>query len=194
MQVRADVEARSGCDCSSTRPRRAPPRFNDGRFDYVAWNEAYARVRHDPDTLPPDKRDMVWMMFTDPANRAWMVHWEQAARAVLSQFRVAAGLNPEDPRFAELVSALSKASPLFRQWWSEYPVRYFRPATIAIRHPRAGVIALQMFQLRLVGERSLHRVASLLAGTDHLGDPSEATSHRRRRLRIDDDRNRPSIT
>ena len=173
----------------------------------MAWNEAYARVRHDPDTLTPDKRNMVWMMFTDPANRARMVHWEQAARAVLSQFRVAAGRNPEDPRFAELVSALSKASPLFRQWWPEYPVRYFRPATIAIRHPRAGVIALQMFQLRLVDqpdlieviqvpadERSLHRVASLLAGTDHLGDPSEATSHRRRRLRIDDDRNRRSIT
>jgi transcriptional regulator with XRE-family HTH domain len=148
----------------------------DSHFDYVTWNEAYARVRHDPATLPPDRRNMLWMMFTDAANRVRMVHWEAAARAVLSQFRVAAGRNPEDPRFAELVRALSEASPPFRQWWGEYPVRYFRPATIAIRHPRAGVIALQMFQLRLVDQpdlievvqvpadaRSLRRVTSLLA-------------------------------
>jgi transcriptional regulator with XRE-family HTH domain len=154
----------------------SPASVYDSHFDYVAWNEAYARVRHDPAALPPDRRNMLWMMFTDAASRARQVHWEQGARAVLSQFRMAAGRNPEDPRFAELVSALSQASPEFRRWWAEYPIRYFRPAKIAIRHPRAGVIALQMFQLRLVDqpdlieviqvpadEKSLRRVISLLA-------------------------------
>ena len=154
----------------------SPASVYDSHFDYVVWNEAYARVRHDPRSLPPDRRNMLWMMFTDPANRARLVHWEQSARVVFSQFRVAAGRNPEDPRFAELASALTEASPQFRQWWTEYPVRYFRPAMIAIRHPRAGVIGLQMFQLRLVDqpdlievlqvpadERSLRRVTSLLA-------------------------------
>ena len=76
----------------------SPASVYDSHFDYLAWNEAYARVRHDPATLPPDRRNMLWMMFTGAANRARLVHWEQAARAVLSQFRVAAGRNPEDPR------------------------------------------------------------------------------------------------
>jgi MmyB-like transcription regulator ligand binding domain len=105
-----------------------------------------------------------------------MVHWESAARSVLSQFRAAAGRHPEDARFAELVAALTEASPQFRDWWADYPVRYFRPATIGIEHPEAGLIALEMFQLRLVdqpdlimviqvpaSQASLARVSSLLA-------------------------------
>jgi transcriptional regulator with XRE-family HTH domain len=154
-----------------------PASVYDSHFDYLAWNEAYIRVRNDPASLPPRRRNMLWMMFTDPANRARMVRWESAARAVLSQFRAAAGRRPGDPRFAELVTALTEASPQFRDWWAEYPVRSFRPATIGIKHPRAGLITLQMFQLRLVdqpdliaviqvpdSETSLSRVRSLLAG------------------------------
>ncbi len=123
---------------------------------------------------------MLWMMFTDAANRARMIRWESAALAVLSQFRAAVGRRPGDPRFAELVAALTEASPQFRDWWAEYPVRYFRPATIAINHPQAGLIALRMFQLRLVdqpglvmviqvpaSETYLARVRSLLADTSH---------------------------
>ena len=38
-----------------------------------------------------------------------------AARALLSQFRAAAGRHPDDPRFAELTAALTEASPQFRR-------------------------------------------------------------------------------
>ena len=126
------------------------------------WNEAYARVRPDPATLPADRRNMVWMMFTDDANRARMRGWESAARAVLSQFRVAAGRHPGDPRFAELIGALTQASQPFRDGW-EYPVRYFRPATFAIQHPDAGLITLEMFQLRLVDQPGLVAVIQVPA-------------------------------
>jgi transcriptional regulator with XRE-family HTH domain len=54
-----------------------------------------------------------------------------------------------------LVAALTEASPQFRDWWAEYPARYFRPATIGINHPQAGLITLQMFQLRLVEQPDL---------------------------------------
>jgi transcriptional regulator with XRE-family HTH domain len=154
----------------------SPASVFDEHFDYVVWNEAYGRVRHDPATLPPGRRNMVWMMFTDEANRARMRSWETAARAVLSQFRVAAGQHPGDPRFAELIGALTEASQQFRDWWAEYEVRYFRPATITVQHPGAGLISLHMFQLRLVDQpglvaviqvpanpKSLERVQSLLA-------------------------------
>jgi transcriptional regulator with XRE-family HTH domain len=136
----------------------------DEHFDYLVWNEAYARIRHDPSTLPAARRNMVWMMFTDPDNRARMVRWETAARAVLSQFRAAAGRRQDDPRFGELVTALTEASPQFRDWWAEYPVRYFRPAVIAVRHPLAGLIQLEIFQLRLVDEPALVMVLQVPAG------------------------------
>jgi transcriptional regulator with XRE-family HTH domain len=141
----------------------SPASVYDRHFDYLAWNEPYVKVRHDPATLPAGRRNMLWMMFTDPANRTRMVRWESAARAVLSQFRAAAGRHPDDPRFAELVAALTEASPQFRAWWDEYPVRYFRPATIGINHPRAGLIGLQMFQLRLVDQPDLVMVIQVPA-------------------------------
>jgi hypothetical protein len=82
---------------------------------------------------------------------------------VLSQFRAAVGRHPDDPRFMELVTALSEASPQFRDWWAEYPVGYFRLATIGIKHPRAGLITLQMFQLRLVDQPDLIEVTQIPA-------------------------------
>ena len=72
----------------------------DLHLDYVVWNSSYTRPRHDPALLPGDRRNLLWMMFTDAENRARMVRWEPAARAVLSQFRAAAGQRPGDPRFA----------------------------------------------------------------------------------------------
>jgi len=61
------------------------------------------------------------------------------------------------------------------------PVRYFRPARIRVRHPEAGRITLELFQLRLEDDPGLlmvmqvpadpasrDRVAALLAGHPRL--------------------------
>jgi transcriptional regulator with XRE-family HTH domain len=159
----------------------SPASVYDSHFDYLVWNEPYARIRHDPGTLPASRRNMLWMMFTDAGNRTRMVRWEAAARAVLSQFRAAAGRRPDDPRFTELVAALTQASPQFRDWWAEYPVRYFRPATVAIKHPSAGLIALEMYQLRLVDQPDLIMVIQVPASQTHLARVRSLladTSHR----------------
>jgi transcriptional regulator with XRE-family HTH domain len=135
----------------------------DVHFDYLVWNEPYRRIRHDPAGLAAGRRNLLWMMFTDSENRARMTTWDRAARVLLSQFRAAAGRHPGDPRFAELVAALTEASPQFRAWWVEYPVRYFRPAKIRIRHPQAGRITLEMFQLRLEDDPGLLMVVQVPA-------------------------------
>ena len=140
----------------------------DLHFDYLAWNVPYARIRHDPGQLPSGLRNLMWMMFTDAANRARMLRWEQAARTVLGQFRAAAGQRPDDPRFAEIVAALSEASTEFREWWADYPVRAFRPATIRIRHPEACAITLELFQLRLAEHPGLLMVMQTPASPDDL--------------------------
>jgi hypothetical protein len=165
----------------------------DAHFDYLVWNTPYVVVRNDPAALPADRRNLLWMMFTDAENRARMLRWEPAARAVLSQFRTAVGKRPDDPRFTDLVAALDEASPEFREWWAEYPVRSFRPATIGIDHPRVGRISLEMFQLRPVErpdllmvvqvpatDDDLDRVRSLLEGA---GGAGRARTDRARRAR-----------
>ncbi len=114
----------------------------------MVWNEPYALVRH----APRQPAQHALMMFTGPANRICLVHWESAVRTVLSQFRAVAGRHPGNPRFAEIVEALSEARPQFHDWWAEPPIDYFRSTVIAVRHPRAGLIQLEMIQLRLVNQ------------------------------------------
>jgi transcriptional regulator with XRE-family HTH domain len=138
----------------------------DVHFDYLVWNTSYARVRYDPGKLPSDRRNLAWMTFTDPENRARLARWEPAARSVISQFRMAAGQRPDDPRFAELVAALTEASPEFKAWWAEYPIRYFRPATVGIDHPQIGRILLEIFQARLVEHPDLLLVVQIPARDD----------------------------
>jgi transcriptional regulator with XRE-family HTH domain len=138
----------------------------DARLDYVVWNTPYARLRYDPGRLPGDRRNLLWMMFTDPENRARMVRWEPAARAVLGQFRAAAGQRPDDPRFAALVAELTRVSPEFRSWWTTYQVRDFRPTTVEIDHPRIGRLGLEIFQFRPVEHPDLRLVLQVPAGDD----------------------------
>lgn len=135
----------------------------DAAFDYLVWNSAYVRLRHDPLEMPAARRNLLWMMFTDTDNRLRMPRWESAARAVLSQLRDAMGRHPDDPRLTALVAGLRAQSPEFRQWWSEYPVRRFRPATITIRHPSVGEVELELFQSRPVENPGLLLVVQVPA-------------------------------
>jgi transcriptional regulator with XRE-family HTH domain len=135
----------------------------DVHLDYVVWNDAYRQLRHDPATLPEDRRNLLWMMFTDAGSRTRLVHWEPAARAVLGQFRAAAGRRPADPRFAAIVAGLTTESPEFRLWWTQHPVREFRPATITVDHPAIGPLELEMFQLRPVEHPELLMVVQVPA-------------------------------
>jgi len=140
----------------------------DVHFDYVVWNTPYRRLRHDPVLLPAGRRNLLWMMFNDTENRARMVGWEPAARAVLSQFRAAAGQRPDDPRFATITAELTTASPEFREWWAEYPIRDFRPATIGIDHPEIGRLELEMFQFRPVEHPNMLMVLQVPRNVDDL--------------------------
>ncbi|MEU8901829.1 helix-turn-helix transcriptional regulator [Nocardia sp. NPDC048505] len=141
----------------------APAVVHDARLDFMVWNTAFSWIRTDPSALPPERRNLLWWMYTDERNRSMMRRWEPAARAILSQFRVLLSNAPGDPRLTRVVTELSAASPEFRTWWAEYPVQDFQPTTIGIDHPEAGPLDLELFQLRLVENPELLLVAQLPA-------------------------------
>jgi transcriptional regulator with XRE-family HTH domain len=87
---------------------------HDGCFDFVVWNAAFARIRTDPAELPEDRRNLMRWMFTDERNRAIMLRWEAAARAILGQFRVIVGRTPAHPHLTSIVAGLNEASAEFR--------------------------------------------------------------------------------
>ncbi|MEV0245673.1 helix-turn-helix transcriptional regulator [Nocardia sp. NPDC050712] len=143
-----------------------PAVIHDARLDFVVWNSAFSRIRTDPAALAPERRNLLWWMYTDARNRAMMRRWEPAARAILSQFRALVGKAPDDRRLAVVVTELSAASTEFRTWWAEYQVQDFRPTVIGLDHPDLGRLALELYQMRLVENPELLLVVQLPATED----------------------------
>jgi transcriptional regulator with XRE-family HTH domain len=112
------------------------------RSDVLGWNRAAAALFTDFAAMPPDRRNLVWWVFTDPRAQETLLDWEREARALLARFRTAAGRHPDDPRFAELVDELCAVSPYVREWWAKHDVLANSSGTKRLRHPRTGAMTL----------------------------------------------------
>jgi hypothetical protein len=66
------------------------------------------------------------------------------------------------------VAELTGVSPEFREWWAEYPIRDFRPATIGIDHPEIGRLDLEMFQFSPVEHPDMRMVLQVPRTMDDL--------------------------
>jgi MmyB-like transcription regulator ligand binding domain/Helix-turn-helix domain len=139
----------------------APAYLIGPRFDYLAWNRAYAAVYRDLAEVPEEHRNLIWLMFTDPALRKLLDRWHERAQALLAQFRAAAGQHAGDTCFAELIGALTEASTEFRQWWPRYVVGRFPGGNHVIHHPTAGTIRTDLHQLRFDAHPSITLVAQI---------------------------------
>lgn len=71
---------------------------------------------------PAERRNLLWLLFTDNALRERFVDWEQQAIQMLSSFRRDYAVATHDPSIRSLVDELLKASPDFRQWWPRHDV------------------------------------------------------------------------
>jgi len=91
------------------------------RWDVVLWNAAADKV-FGFSAQAPGRRNLLWMLFVDPAMRTRFVDWAAQAPRMLSSFRrdfaSAAGVSD----IAELVDELERVSPDFQSWWREHDV------------------------------------------------------------------------
>ncbi len=108
------------------------------RWDYLAWNSAYAVVFGDPEEVPAGARNALWLMFTDPTRREVMTDWDVSARRLIARFRADHARHVGDPCFEELVDALLEVSPDFRRWWPRHEVLGSGEGRKTIIHPVAG--------------------------------------------------------
>jgi catechol 2,3-dioxygenase-like lactoylglutathione lyase family enzyme/transcriptional regulator with XRE-family HTH domain len=114
-----------------------PAYITDGRFDLLGWNQAALDIfgvfgRALPD-IPPEERNVVWLIFTD-GSRQRLLDWEQHAQRVLAQFRDASRYFVDDPWFPAFVDRLQRRSPEFAAWWPRHDVGRVQ-ATAWIRLP-----------------------------------------------------------
>lgn len=108
------------------------------RWDILAWNRAAVRVFGDYATREGDARNIMHMLFADPAHRRLLLDWEALAPAVLAMFRVDSARYAGDPDFERLIALLSRVSPEFRTWWARHDVQQPLSGHKRILHPTGG--------------------------------------------------------
>jgi transcriptional regulator with XRE-family HTH domain len=121
-----------------------PAYITGRRWDILAWNDAAARV-FAFDRLPPDDRNILVCMFTNPATRRFFgAGWEAAAQRMIANFRTTYDLWAGDPAFASLLNRLQCNSAEFALWWEAHDVRSRSGGgRKTIEHPREGTLQFE---------------------------------------------------
>ncbi|MBB3085874.1 helix-turn-helix transcriptional regulator [Geodermatophilus sabuli] len=116
-------------------------------WSIVGWNAAYERLYPGVAAAPAVDRNLLWLVFTDPAVRALLGDWSTDSRRFLTQFRAEMGPRLADPDVVDLVSRLEAASPHFRAGWASHDVDRFSSGERRFEHPEVGTLLLEHHQL-----------------------------------------------
>jgi transcriptional regulator with XRE-family HTH domain len=141
----------------------------------VGWNTAYARFYPGVATADPADRNLLWLVFTDPAVRALLGDWETDSRRFLTQFRAEAGARLGDPEVVALVARLQAAGEHFRTGWASRDVDRFTSGERRFEHPEVGSLLLEHHQLTPADAPGVQLVVYTAA-------PGSQTEERLRRL------------
>jgi transcriptional regulator with XRE-family HTH domain len=136
----------------------SPAIVRTATWDVVAWNRAAATVLTDYGTLPPENRNILRMIFSDPRVRAAQFDWESVARAVVSAFRIDAARAGADAEVAPLVDELCRSSPEFAAMWRDNEVQIHGDGVKHLHHPVLGPISLEFSSFAIDGRPDLQMV------------------------------------
>ena len=121
----------------------------------VAWNRAAATLLTDYSKLPPEERNVLRLMFTNPHTRSAQAEWLDVARYVVAAFRADAARAGAGEETARLVEELSQRSPEFAALWQENDVVSQDGGLKRLRHDRHGLIELEFSAFKVDGRPEL---------------------------------------
>ena len=124
-------------------------------WDIVAWNRAASTILTDYDSMPPERRNGLRMLFTDPRLKAAYSHWEADARFVVAVFRADTVRAGASKRAGKLVADLCRLSPEFEAMWNDHDVRLDEENTKRFTPPGGRSIALEYSALAVDGQPGL---------------------------------------
>jgi hypothetical protein len=135
-----------------------PAFVKDSHWDILTWNAACTHVFGDFNAIPLAQRNSLWLAFANTSFRRSMVDWEVYARRIVGRFRADYAKSAKDVRMAELIAALERESPEFRQVWSEYSVFDRDSGTRNINVKSIGPTRFHYTVLAIEGSRGLKLV------------------------------------
>jgi transcriptional regulator with XRE-family HTH domain len=123
-------------------------------WDVVAWNRAATVVLTDYSAIPPGQRNILRLVFRDSRVRAAQPDWESVARFVVAAFRADAA-RAGAANVKALVDELCQLSPEFEAMWRDNDVRAYGEGSKQLRHPVAGLIAMEFSAFAVDGRPDL---------------------------------------
>jgi len=115
----------------------------------VVYNRAYDVLAANPiaDALFGQfrfSRNLMVLLFFDPAARDFYTDWPAIAANAVAGFRLAHGVAPDDPRVRAVLAQLLEHSVEFREVWASHDARGKTLATKTFDHPDVGELELTM--------------------------------------------------
>jgi transcriptional regulator with XRE-family HTH domain len=136
-----------------------PALIRTATWDVIAWNRAATEFLIDPESLPPEERNILRFIFLDPRARVAQYDWQSVARFVLGAFRIDAARAGAAAEVEPLVDELCRLSPEFKAMWRENEVRgWHGEAVKRIRHPVLGSLAFEYSAFWVDGRTDLTMV------------------------------------
>ncbi|MFD0903425.1 helix-turn-helix transcriptional regulator [Actinomadura sediminis] len=109
-------------------------------YDVLASNAIADALFHDW----AHSRNLMHVVFTDPAAREFYRDWRDVARNSVAGFRLAHGRAPDDPRVRRVLAELLDASPEFADLWARHDARGKSLERKRFAHRDVGPVTLTM--------------------------------------------------
>ena len=132
----------------------SPAFVRTATWDLVAWNRAAAAVLGHDGAVAAGQRNILRRLFCDPQVRA-QPDWDGFARFAVAVFRADAARAGAAKNVEALVDELSLLSPEFGALWRDNDVQTHGEGTKQLRHPVAGLIALEYSAFAVDGRPDL---------------------------------------
>ncbi|GIF44188.1 helix-turn-helix transcriptional regulator [Actinoplanes xinjiangensis] len=122
-------------------------------LDLLDWNAAAEALLGDPGGYPPERLNMLLLMFDDvrTVDRT-CPDWERQALDYIGMMRAAVATDPTHPRATAIVGELSIRSAEFRRLWARHDVRVRVSGRKTFRVAQVGDIVLDWDTYPLPGD------------------------------------------
>ncbi|MBX5488169.1 MAG: helix-turn-helix domain-containing protein [Mycolicibacterium hassiacum] len=109
-------------------------------YDVLASNRIADALFHDW----THSRNLMHVVFTDPAARTFYLDWEKVAANAVAGFRLNHGRSPNHPRIQQVLSELLAAGGEFTRLWERHDARGKSLETKRFYHHQVGELTLSM--------------------------------------------------
>jgi transcriptional regulator with XRE-family HTH domain len=135
-----------------------PALIRTATWNVVAWNRGVTVMLADYASMPPDKRNLLRVLFLDPSARTLQYDWQSVARFVVGAFRADAARAGAAKDIEPLIDELCRSSPEFKAMWQDNDIRAHGEAVKRIRHPVLGPIEFEYSMFAVDGRPDLSMV------------------------------------